>query len=160
MKCQECGAPATGEDLFCGECGAILAGPHPEEQASSPIPDWIDEEPASPTPPPRSSFDVPPARDPRANAAFILGIVSLVGVAAACLPLSGILTCMAPLPGIIAIILGAIAQRDIRARGGAQADWKRARQGMILGIVGTALYLALLVIVILFSFGIGVLESL
>lgn len=159
MKCQECGAPATGEDLFCGECGAILASPPPEKQVSSPIPDWV-EESASPTPPPRVPFDAPPARDPRANAAFILGIVSIVGVAAACLPLSGILTCMAPLPGIIAIILGAIAQREITARGGAQADWKRARQGMILGIVGTALYLALLAIAILFSFGIGMLESL
>ena len=159
MKCQECGATASGEDLFCGECGAILAGPQPEEQAGSPIPDWV-EESASPTPPTRSSFDAPPARDPRANAAFVLGIVSIVGVAAACLPLSGILTCMAPLPGVIAIILGAVAQREIKARGGAQADWKRARQGMILGIVGTTLYLALLVIIILFSFGIGVMESL
>ena len=158
MKCQECGAPATGEDLFCGECGAILAEPHPEEQTSSPVPDWV-EEPASPTPPPRASLNAAPARDPRANAAFILGIVSIVSVAAACLPLSGILTCMAPLPGIIAIILGAIAQRDITARGGAQADWKRARQGMILGIVGTALYLALLAIVILLTFSIGVMES-
>ena len=158
MKCQECGAPATGEDLFCGECGAILASSPPEEQAHAPIPDWI-EESASPTPPPRPSFDAPSARDPRANAAFILGIVSIVGVAAACLPLSGILTCMAPLPSMIAIILGAIAQRDIKARGGAQADWKRARQGMILGIVGTTLYLSLLVVIILFSFGIGVMES-
>ena len=25
MKCAECGAPASEQDLFCGECGAILA---------------------------------------------------------------------------------------------------------------------------------------
>ena len=158
MKCQECGTPASGEDLFCGECGAILASPPPEEQANAPSPEPV-AEPVSPAPPLRASFDAPPARDSRANAAFVLGIISIVGVVAACLPLSGIFTCMAPIPGIIAIVLGAIAKRDIEARGGEQADWKRARTGMILGIVGTSIYVVLLAIVILFSLGISMLES-
>jgi hypothetical protein len=158
MKCQECGTLASGEDLFCGECGAILANTPPEEQASAPIPDRVAES-VSPAPRPRTSFDAPRARDGRANAAFVLGIVSIVAVVAACLPLSGLFTCIAPVPGIIAIILGAIAQRDIKARGGAQEDWKRARLGMILGIVGTAIYLVMLAIVILFSLGISMLES-
>lgn len=156
MICQECGTPASGEDLFCGECGAILASPPREEQAGAPISDPVPE-PASP---PRSSFDAPTARDARANAAFVLGIISIVAVVAACLPLSGIFTCMAPIPGIIAIILGGIAQRDIKARGGAQEDWKRARLGMILGIVGTVIYFVMLAIVILFSLGISLLERL
>ena len=158
MKCDECGTPASGEDLFCGECGAILASPPPEEQVGAAIPEQV-VEPASLAPPPRSSFDAPPVRDTRANAAFVLGIISLVGVVAACLPLSGIFTCIAPIPGIIAIVLGAIVQRDIKARGGAQEDWKRARLGMILGIVGTSIYLVMLAIVILFSLGISMLES-
>ena len=157
MNCQECGAPASGEDLFCGECGAILASPSPEEQAGAPISDIVSE-PASTAPPPRSSFDAPPARDARANAAFVLGIISIVAVVAACLPLSGIFTCMAPIPGIVAIVLGGIAQRDIRARSGAQEDWKRARRGMILGIVGTAIYFVMFAVVILFSLGISMLE--
>ena len=159
MNCQECGTPASGEDLFCGECGAILATPPPKEQAGAPIPDQV-AEPAPTAPPPRSSLNAPPARDARANAAFVLGIVSIVAVVAACLPLTGIFTCMAPVPGIIAIILGAIAQREIKARGGAHEDWRRARLGMILGIVGTAVYFIMLAIVILFSLGISMLESL
>jgi hypothetical protein len=159
MICQECGTPASGEDLFCGECGAILDSPMPEEQAGAPISDKMPE-PASPAPPPRSSFDAPPARDARANAAFVLGIFSIVmAVVAACLPMSGLFACIGPIPGIIAIVLGAIAQRDIKARGGAQEDWKRARLGMILGIVGTAIFFLMLAIIILFSLGISMLES-
>jgi hypothetical protein len=158
MKCQECGTLASGEDLFCGECGAILASPPPEEQAAAPISDAMPE-PASTAPPARSSFDAPPARDSRANAAFVLGIISLGAVVVACLPLSSLFACIAPIPGIIAIILGAIAKRDIEARGGAQEDWKRARQGMILGIVGTAIYFVVLAFGILLSIGIGLLES-
>ena len=80
-------------------------------------------------------------------------------VVVACLPLSSLSACIAPIPGIIAIILGAIAKRDIEARGGAQEDWKRARQGMILGIVGTAIYSVMLAFGILLSIGIGLLES-
>ena len=158
MKCDECGTQASGEDLFCGECGAILASPPPEEQAGAPISDRVPE-PASPAPSPSSSFDAPPARDARANAAFVLGIISVGAVVAACLPLPGLFTCIAPIPGIIAIILGAIAKRDIEARGGAQEDLKRARQGMILGIVGTAIYSVMLAFGILLSIGIGLLES-
>ena len=158
MKCQECGTPASGEDLFCGECGAILASPSLEEQDNAPVSEPL-AEPASPPLPPRASFDAPPVRDSRANAAFVLGIISIVGVVAACLPLSGLFTCIAPIPGIIAIALGALAKRDIEARGGAQQDWRRARLGMILGIVGTVLYVLVLAIVILFSLGISMLES-
>jgi hypothetical protein len=81
-----------------------------------------------------------------------------MAVVAACLPLSGLFACIGPIPGIIAIVLGAIAMRDIKARGGAQADWKRARLGMILGIVGTTLYLVMLAIVILAVLGMSMLE--
>jgi hypothetical protein len=69
--------------------------------------------------------------------------------------LSGIFTCTAPLPGIIAIILGAIAKRDIKARGGAQQDWRRARLGMILGIVGTVINLVIFAVFMLAVLGMG-----
>ena len=159
MKCQECGAPVSGEDLFCGECGAIITSPPPEEQAGSPTPGW-EEEPVSPPPPPQASFDAPPAPDGRARAALVLGIASIgLAVAAACLPLSGIFACGAPLPGIIAIVVGALAMRDIKARRGAHADWKQARLGTILGIVGTVLYFVVLVIVILAVRGMNTLDG-
>ena len=160
MKCQECGATASGEDLFCGECGAILAAPPPEQETFSPSPEW-EEEPVSATPPPDTSFEAPSAPDGRAKAALVLGIVSIgLAVVAACLPISGTFACAAPLPGIIAIILGAIAMRDIKARGGAQADWNRARLGVILGIVGTVFYLVVTVLVILAVMGLSMLEGL
>jgi hypothetical protein len=160
MKCQECGTPASGEDLFCGECGAILAAPQPEEETSSPIPEW-EQESATPTPPPPASFDTSPAPDGRAKAALVLGIASIgLAVVAACLPVSGIFACAAPIPGIIAIVLGAIAMRDIKAHGGAHADWKRARLGLILGIVGTVFYLVVAVIVILAIMGVSMLDGL
>ena len=160
MKCHECGTQASDQDLFCGECGAILAGPLPEEQAGAPTPEW-EKEPVSPAPAPHAALNAPPARDSRANAAFVLGIVSIVLAAASvCLPISGIFACAAPIPGIIAILVGAIAMRDIKARGGAHDDWKRARLGMILGIVGTALYLVLMVILLLAVVGLNALDGL
>jgi hypothetical protein len=157
MECYECGTPASGEDLFCGECGAILASPLPEEQSNAPISEQI---PGPPFPAlsPLPSLDASPTRDSRATAAFVLGIISIGAVVAACLPLSGLFACIAPIPGVIAIVLGAIAKRDIEARGGAQEDWRRARLGMILGIVGTAIYFVMLAIIILFSLGISLLE--
>jgi len=160
MKCQVCGALAAGDDLFCGECGAILASPAPEEQASSPILEW-EEEPASPAPPPPAFLDASSAPDGRAKAALVLGIASIgLAMVAACLPFAGIFACVAPVPGIIAIVVGALAMRDIKARGGAPADWKRARLGMILGIVGTVFYFVVLVIVTLAVMGLNTLDGL
>lgn len=165
MKCPECGTPASEEDLFCGECGAILAPALPDEPVDDPAFDWLDEPaaplpfdlPLEPSPPPST----PAVRDSRANVAFILGVVSVGSIVASCIPFLGSLVgCFGPVAGIVAIILGAVVKRDIRARGGLQEDWKRAHQGMILGIAGIAIYGVLLVIGVLLGVGAGLLGEL
>lgn len=153
MRCPECGALASDEDLFCGGCGAILA-------PSLPV------EPEAPLPldlPSETSF--PPSaqavRDSRANIAFILGVVSVAWIVASCIPIFGrLIGCLGPVAGILAIILSAVVKRDIRARGGLQEDWKRAHQGMILGIAGIAIQVGLLVLSLLLGVGAGLLGEL
>ncbi len=162
MRCPECGTLVSDEDLFCGECGAILAPSLPDEPvdvlpADGPV------EPAVPLPldlplEPSPPSATPAVRDSRANIAFILGVVSVASIVASCIPILGsLIGCVGPVAGIVAIILGAVAKRDIRARGGLQDDWNRAHQGMILGIAGIAIYGVLLVIGILFGVGAGLL---
>jgi hypothetical protein len=169
MRCPECGTPASEEDLFCSECGAILAPSLPDE----PVDVLPVDEPAEPAPPlpldlplePSHPPPTPAIRDSRANIAFILGVVSVASsvasMAASCIPLVGsLICCVGPVVGIVAIILGAVVKRDIRARGGLQDDWKRAHQGIILGITGTVLYGVFLVIGVLLGIGVGLLGEL
>jgi hypothetical protein len=80
--------------------------------------------------------------------AFVLGIVSVGSVLITCLPLFGLLGCFGPVVGMSAVVLGSIAKRDLRARGGRDADWKRAHQGVILGIAGVVLYVVVMVLVV------------
>jgi hypothetical protein len=172
MKCPECGSLASDEDLFCGECGAILAPSLPDEPVDVPAFDWPDEPAAPPpldlplelvppVPPPSTPASSPAARDSRANIAFILGVVSVGSIVASCIPLLGsLIGCLGPVAGIVAIVLGAVVKRDIKARGGLQEDWKRAHQGMILGIAGIVIYGVLLVIGVLFGVGAGLLGEL
>lgn len=158
MNCPECGALASTEDLFCAECGAILASSPPESAADPPALDL----PLEPLPPPpRSSRPAyaPAGRDSRANIAFILGILSMGSLLLSCLPFFGLVGCIGPVIGIAAIVLGAVVKRDIEARGGLEADRKRANQGMILGIVGTALYFVFLVFGLVLGIGAGFLNS-
>jgi hypothetical protein len=147
MQCPECGRAASEDDLFCGECGAILYASSPVEPSAAPV----TAPPAAPAAaPPAGSAPayVPTPRDPRAQAAFILGIISIVMIAAYCIPFFGIFSCFQPFVGIIAIILGNIARRDLEARGGPETDRRRARQGLIMGIVSTVLYAALVALTI------------
>jgi len=162
MRCPECGTQASDEDLFCGECGAILAPALPDEPVDVPTFDWPDEAAArtpldllpEPSPPPSTAA----IRDSRANVAFILGVVSVGSIVVSCIPFLGsLIGCFGPVAGIVAIILGALVKRDVRAQGGPQEDWKRAHLGMILGIAGIAIYGVLLVIGILFGVGAGLL---
>jgi hypothetical protein len=71
--------------------------------------------------------------------AFLLGIVSIGSALLNCLPFFGLVACLGPGVGLIAIGLGTIAKRDIRSHGGREADWKRAHQGVMMGIVGLVL---------------------
>jgi predicted nucleic acid-binding Zn ribbon protein len=132
MHCPECGAPASGDDLFCSECGAILAVAPATVRAT---------------------------RDTGASVAFILGLASVGLAVAYCIPIVGIFACVQPLVGIAAIIVGAVARRDIQARGGPEPDRRRARQGMILGMIGTGLFFALMVLSVLLGVGLGVLSE-
>jgi hypothetical protein len=158
MDCPECGALASDDDLFCGECGAILATAMADEQVDEPALD-LPLAPPPPAPPPDPSLYAPATRDSRARIAFILGIVSIASVVLTCLPFFGMIGCIGPVIGIVAIVLGAMVKRDIDARGGLEEDRKQAHQGMIMGIVGVAIYGVFLVIAIVFSIGIGLLDS-
>jgi hypothetical protein len=165
MRCPECGTLASDEDLFCGECGAILAPSLPDEPVDVPAFDALDETATPPSlelPLETSPLPSTPAvRDSRANVAFILGVVSIGSIVVSCIPVLGsLIGCFGPVAGIVAIILGTVVKRDIKARGGLQEDWKRAHQGMILGIAGIAIYGVLLVIGVLFGVGAGLLGEL
>lgn len=147
MHCPDCGAPASENDLFCAECGTILLVETETERDTA------------------LEVEVPlgyatAERDSRANVAFVLGLVSLVLALAYCIPIVSIVTCIQPLAGIPAIIVGAIARRDLEARGGPEKDRKRAQQGMILGIVGTTLYAVLFVLGILLGIGLDLMSGL
>jgi hypothetical protein len=59
--------------------------------------------------------------------------------------------------GVFAIALGALVRRDVSARGGLEADRRRAQQGMILGIVGAALSVALTTLSVVLGIGLSLL---
>lgn len=185
MKCNECGSEASEQDLFCGECGAILAPatgePAVAEEpavvgdlaaADAPTAGALDL-PLAPIPPAESvpltaspeaayyepAYDVPAAPDTRARVALVLGIVSIGSVTLTCVPVFGLIGCIGPVVGIAAIILGFIVKRDVRARGGLEQDWKRANLGMILGVAGLVLYVVLLAFTIMFGIGMEILRG-
>jgi hypothetical protein len=85
-------------------------------------------------------------------------VVSAASIVASCIPIVGsLISCVGPVAGIVAIILGAVVKRDIKARGGLQDDWKRAHQGMLLGIAGIVISGVLLVIFVLLGLSAGLL---
>lgn len=101
--------------------------------------------------------DAQARRDPRANTAFVLGIVSVAMAVVSCVRILGFVTCIGPLAGIAAIVLGAIVKRDIDARGGLEQDRAKAQQGLVLGIVGTILYFVLIGMSMVLGIGLGIL---
>jgi uncharacterized membrane protein HdeD (DUF308 family) len=105
------------------------------------------------------AYDAPAAPDTRARVALVLGIVSIGSVVLTCMPLFGLLGCIGPVVGIVAIVLGFIVKRDIRARGGLEEDWRRANLGMVLGVAGLVLYVLSLAFTIVFGLGMGFLRG-
>jgi hypothetical protein len=158
MECPECGTPASAEDLFCAECGAVLASSLPDPTAAPPTLD-LPLEPLPPPPPSSRPAYALASRDSRANIAFILGIVSIGSLLVSCLPFFGLVGCVGPIIGIAAVVLGAVVKRDIEVRGGLEADRKRAHQGMILGIAGTVFYFVFVVLGLVLGIGASFLNS-
>jgi hypothetical protein len=72
-----------------------------------------------------------PPTNGMAIAALILGIVSVLGIC--CYGLPGFVL------GIAAVVLGAIARKNINASNGTQVGGGMATAGLIMGIVGVAL---------------------
>jgi len=139
VKCEECGSIVSDEDLFCGVCGAVVDVPPLEAPAGDSAPTVLGE-------PGASVAQAPAASDSRANAAFVLGIISIGLAVVSCIPFVNFASCLGPVIGIVAVVLGAIARRDIDVQGGLEGDRKKAQQGMIMGIVGFVLYMVMIVL--------------
>ena len=150
MNCAECGSPVAEDDLFCGVCGAVVDPPTASVSPAT----------AEQAPPAVPSARLAPARDSRASTAFILGCVSVGLAVVSCIPLVSIVSCVGPVIGIIAIVLGSIAGRELDTRGGSEQDRKKARQGVILGIVGTILYVVMFVLSMVLGMGFSILSEL
>lgn len=101
-----------------------------------------------------SSFDDQPIRPlPNAQTAFILGILSIVpGCMCSCL---GIIL------GIVGIVLGSNALKEYDANPSvySEADYKNAKNGRTLSIVGIALTIIITILSFIFQIGMGALDS-
>ena len=146
MKCDECGAMMSEDDLFCSECGAVLSVPALPTQEEV-------QESAAPAAP-----DI--TRDSRAGAAYALGIVSIGLAAISCIPLVSVVSCMGPIAGLAAIVLGALVKRDSRTLAIQEHDRRRAHQGLVMGIAGIAIYALAAIVGLVLGLGFNVLNEL
>ena len=153
MQCPECGAITSEADLFCGECGTVLATPSSELEGQVAPP------PEAPPPPAGAAAGGVAQRDQRATIALVLGILSLASIVLSCLPFLSIIACGTPLVAIAAVVLGAIVRRDIEARGGLAEDRQRAQLGMFLGIGCLVLYGILVVVGLVLGVGLSLVET-
>ncbi len=134
-----------------------LAEPAPPSGESPPAP-TAPYQPSGPVPPPAYGAMpyLPPFRQPHPHAgtAMVLGIVSLVcalGTMVVCVSLPGFLC------GPFAIALALRAQRDMRDAPGAYSNEGAAMTGLVTGIIGTVVGLAMTVgLVLFFGFFLGI----
>jgi len=97
--------------------------------------------------------DQPKRTLPNAQAAFVLGILSIVpGCMCSCL---GIIL------GIIGIVLGSNALKEYEANPSAYSDtdYKNAKNGKTLSIVGLVLTVVISILSFVFQIGLGLLDS-
>jgi hypothetical protein len=67
---------------------------------------------------------------------------------------------MGPIAGLAAIVLGALVKRDSRTLGIQEQDRRRAHQGLIMGIVGIAIYALAAIVGLVLGLGFNVLNEL
>jgi hypothetical protein len=72
----------------------------------------------------------PPQQSSKAVGALVIGIVS---------PILGFCCAFIGLVGIVAVVMGKSAQREILASGGALTGEGMAKAGVVLGIIGSAI---------------------
>lgn len=128
--------------------------PYGAPEPTQPLPGW------TPYAPPHSGYAVPQqpvyfaAGHQGANTAMGLGIASLVCAAATpfvCITLPGIFC------GPFAIALAVKAQREIRAEPGRFNNAGSATTGLVTGIIGTVLGVAMIgLVVLVFGFVLGI----
>jgi hypothetical protein len=152
MFCPQCGAPNEEDAIFCGNCGAVLnpdevpAQVEPEKTADEfeaeagtedrefPVLDRsvVEAPPLPPAPPP------PLSRPPQSATAAPGVPTSGLAIASLLLGIGG-LTILPLLAGILAIIFGYMARKDIRLRPGLVSGDGLAVAGIVLGWISVGL---------------------
>jgi len=86
---------------------------------------------------------------------LVLGIISIVIGLTTCL--CGWCSCPSPIAGIAAIILGLLARGSVDLDDSArqQAQW-----GLILGIIGTAIFVVVVILLLVFGVSMSILPEL
>ncbi len=134
--------------------------PPPEEGGSGEMPGATPPGYGAPPPPPPPgyggpghggpSYGGPPQNSPKAVAALVVGIIS---------PVLGLCCAIIGLVGIVAIVLGRNAQKEIAASGGRLTGEGMAKAGVILGIIGCSLAVLMTILnVVLLTMGDGTID--
>jgi hypothetical protein len=143
MRCPNCGSEVREGANFCAACGSSIG-----TVAHAPAPDYTAPYSAPAAAATRQSSWVP-------TTSLVLGIIAIVLSLLACLPIIGYCACVEPLVGIGAVVLGIIGRSDPEV-----SERKKATWGIILGIVGTIIMIALLILGLVLGVGLGILGEL
>lgn len=149
MNCPHCGAVVGEGETFCEECGTSIS-------SEAPIPPPPSSEPSFG---PGPSFTPMAGPNQKAQFAFWLGIASVVLAVLTCVPCISVISCVEPIVGIIAVVLGYLAKQEVETQGGTEDDRNKANQGMIMGIVGTVLFVGLFIVSLALGIGMGFLSE-
>ncbi len=128
--CQRCGANCADDAAFCGNCGYNFVC---EQNGAN---NWGKDYSTNPY------QNNSPHNNPMAVASMVLGILSLV------------LMCykgFGGIPGILAIIFGAVSRFSIRKSGGRETGMGFSTSGLTMGIISVSLIVAVVLIAIIFG---------